>query len=157
MGLIGGSGGTDLLTYTNLSKEITFANSLTSNAYTTAFSINGKGYISQILAYGDGLSNGVRITVDGTVIFECYGVVQGFLLQEYIQQGSPFGARINMTQVSSSNFVIKDTLIIDSTLSTVNGVCLITFPIFFNSSLLIETRHANGGNNSHVNIKGGIK
>ncbi|BDG48762.1 hypothetical protein [Parageobacillus sp. KH3-4] len=157
------SGGTDLLKITPFTQ---FTQIATSTSWKTVFSITGKGLLSTIKSapYSNNYYAILRVTVDGTVIFDAqivangsYRYVGGIMQKDDVFFTSSGG--MYMTTVGSSTYPI-DPSIIKSQYPYINeeypALILLDFPIPFNESVLVEIKQGLTNSTFFNEIRGGL-
>ena len=116
------------------------------NTYQTLISITGKGYISHATVRGLNVGSyvGIRITMDGDVVYEGYqnsngevgmGIWNSSLA--YTQQNHTNLAGIVNSDYSITNFPTRGAL------QDADRAVVISAPLYFSSSLLIEVKRNN--------------
>lgn len=135
----------------------------TGNTYETLYKVTGKGYLSKAIITGD-TSNicKIKITVDGVVKFAAQSVssatsAAGIITSDQLLNGATsdiakiinFGGNTVASLLTPKTYPYVD--------DTDRGFCILSQPIFFNTSLLIEvTNTVDGGTVNHSYI-GGIE
>lgn len=123
------------------------------DTWETAYSVTGQGYLSNVLVSTNGSE--LRVTIDGTVIFldtftaanDFGGIVQSKEIL-YTSTGKLALPNYNYSNVTLD---IEDALMVDNFdgVTQSNLLCILSEPIYFKESLLIEVQD----NDSAVNIR----
>lgn len=154
--------GTDWSRYTQISELVSFAPSVITT-YETAYSIIGEGYLSNFVASNSSISSDqyrFKVIVDGIVVFAgtqttstvCALVQESNILVDDTDDLRILNATgINFRQVSSDwNFVEYPNT--DDT--QVQALSIISTPIFFKSSLVIQAWKS-ASSTAKIRIAGG--
>lgn len=159
MGIIANSTGVDLSKYIPISKDpIQITNSATTDTYVTAYSISGKGFIEQVTMLTISYGGGIRIKIDGNIVYEGYTATSNKemgILREKYKLNNTTNVAIRNNNAQTTPMSVKSYPYIDSTKTDNAVICLLELPIFFNSSLLIEMRASSASIVYPLTIKGG--
>lgn len=155
--------GTDWRKYTPFSENLdgnAFVNTII-DTYETAFQVTGKGFVSKALAIP--LSNstiGVKMTIDDVVVYITEGTVSttayplGLILDDALIGSTTASAITYGATTMNVSGLFAD---YPKTNPAALNTCLISMPVFFNSSFKVEIKTADLAKTHTIAIAGGIE
>ena len=154
---VGISGGGGLMTLEPFSKEISTSTPVSGVLY-TALSITGKGELSSAIGYHGGATGKIKVTIDGAVVHFTSNngpdTVCGVSCDTTVQPNS--ANTISVKQPLNTIFKILPTIQTHPYTTGNTGFIILSNPLPFESSLLIEVSCNTSATSTLCTVKGGV-